>query len=894
MQRESSNPAGHRPGPKMAIPRLDRPPPPPAKANANSREDRVARACKSCRKRKVRCSGDIPRCTNCHVNGLSCTYEQARRDRLREATELNGAFVSLLRDLSLNVNDGDKKRIEDALENAEDDLITTLPKQASPRSTGKRSRRHSSPGDGGGDSFGEANVTASVGSNEDLDYLEEDLLRSRQSRETGYVGQNSEVQWLRTVSRHAERATSEPFGMPYGPPGNSRNAFDERSNALHERRRTSKTGSMQNVTDSTFYLDSDNMEIDFPVDPYDLPDLETAERLIDCYMSTVHTSFPIIPSSFEDQLRRFIQSAKQHKTFEVPVKWRALMNLIFAVGARYSHLIGAEWRGDERDHRIYMARAVHLLELKNTIMFISGPDLLLVQTTGLLSLYFLVIGHVSRAWIMIGVSIRLASALGLHLRNEDPVAEHSHKETLLRIWWSLHSIECLLSSITGRPPVIAIEDCTAPLPETMPGEQNRYSATERQSSRKRAVHGLPQNSAATNHSDPNQRTATDGQYLVDHIKITLISQRVLLNEYSPRTAIRSWEYLEHRITELLVELEEWSKAVFSGDNELGKPDRQKEADRERFLLKMYYWSTKILITRPCLCRTERRIRHESHNSANFNARTGDACVDAAIQMTDLLPDEPDIVFLYSTGPWWTIVHNTMQALAVLLLEMAFQGTQSKNNNAEIFACVKKLIRWLRAMRSNDAVAGRAYDVVWKILKNCAPDLQARANELLADDSESDSDSDNEDEKYSEDEEADQQTPCQSGFPDSFDPSRQEMAHWPQENYLESPMTSAAPFNTHLFSNQPLDHLPEYQNPYFMPPHVHTPMTFGNPFITSYDQGAPVVNMQDLWPNLTVPLGHTDADYSDMNAPNSQDDSQDQPSQARSDYPGPYEQQPQRQ
>ena len=55
------------------------------------------------------------------------------------------------------------------------------------------------------------------------------------------------------------------------------------------------------------------------------------------------------------------------------------MNILFAVGAKYSHLIGAEWRGDQRDHLIYMTRAVHLLGLKDTLMVISGPDMELVR-----------------------------------------------------------------------------------------------------------------------------------------------------------------------------------------------------------------------------------------------------------------------------------------------------------------------------------------------------------------------------------------------------------------------------------------------------------------------------------------------------------------------------------
>lgn len=55
------------------------------------------------------------------------------------------------------------------------------------------------------------------------------------------------------------------------------------------------------------------------------------------------------------------------------------MNILFAIGAKYSHLTGAEWRGDQRNHLLYMTRAVHLLGLKDTIMVISGPDMELVR-----------------------------------------------------------------------------------------------------------------------------------------------------------------------------------------------------------------------------------------------------------------------------------------------------------------------------------------------------------------------------------------------------------------------------------------------------------------------------------------------------------------------------------
>jgi hypothetical protein len=59
------------------------------------------------------------------------------------------------------------------------------------------------------------------------------------------------------------------------------------------------------------------------------------------------------------------------------------MNLLLAIGAKYSHLTEAEWRGDDRDHLIYMLRATHLLGMKDTVMIIAGPDLRLVQAVSL-------------------------------------------------------------------------------------------------------------------------------------------------------------------------------------------------------------------------------------------------------------------------------------------------------------------------------------------------------------------------------------------------------------------------------------------------------------------------------------------------------------------------------
>lgn len=129
---------------------------------------------------------------------------------------------------------------------------------------------------------------------------------------------------------------------------------------------------------------------------------------------------------------------------------------------------------------------------------------------------------------MIGVSIRLALALGLHLRNEDPATDITKKEMLLRTWWSLHSIECLVSSITGRPPIISNSDCTVPLPT---------ASLDDEPSSKRRPSSLPR----SYESSQVGSSADSDEYLLSMIKLELLTQELLTSLYAPRTASRSWQ-----------------------------------------------------------------------------------------------------------------------------------------------------------------------------------------------------------------------------------------------------------------------------------------------------------------------------------------------------------------
>jgi hypothetical protein len=294
-------------------------------------------------------------------------------------------LTELLIDVSSQLNDESKKRVEDTLASFEDDTPPPLPTPT--LSHGKRARRASSS-HGNDDALsatsaddGEAHVSASVGSNGDLDFIQEDILDADEAENTGYMGRNSHVQWLRALETKIQQTKGEPSDMPYGPPGTEGDAFNQRAEAL--RRRQHHNGNRQlpdndQFSSYYFYLDKSDIDIDIG-DPHIIPAADTAETLFEYYKAVVHSPFPILGDMFEAQLQMFFMRDQGDPTFVVGPKWKAVMNLVFAIGARYSHLIGAEWRADDHDHLVYMRRAVHLLELQSISTLVTQPDQVLIQ-----------------------------------------------------------------------------------------------------------------------------------------------------------------------------------------------------------------------------------------------------------------------------------------------------------------------------------------------------------------------------------------------------------------------------------------------------------------------------------------------------------------------------------
>ncbi|CAA9959843.1 fungal specific transcription factor domain containing protein [Pyrenophora teres f. maculata] len=538
---------------------------------------------------------------------------------------------------------------------------------------------------------------------EGLDLLDEDLHSRDEARATGFVGKSSEIQWLRAVAvAQGERIDGDwPGSVP-------------------QRQHTYGSGGDQ-VSSFSFWVDSDDVSIDFYVNAYELPQPELAEHLVQCYMLKVHDSFPILPrKAFGDQTRAYFAALRSGNAPRLNPKWQAILNLVFAIGANYAYLLNKDW--DVGDHIIYQARA-RAFGMSEAAMT-SHPDVPQIQGLGLLAFYWLSTGQVSRAWTVVGAALRSAYSLGLHVRNEDPSATATKRESLVKTWWSLYSLERTLSIITGRPSIVVDSCCSVPLPMSIPEED----ASEAQEPTYRMHAGI----SATLHPPafpispnlaanppltavgPGTTDTSSVSYFRAVVQLSIITQNVLTSLYSAGTMIRSSDDIQRDIALLDQRLDQWARSL-PPEFRLYEPSREPNDafGRERMLLRFQLCSAQILLTRPCL--TVRRQSRKDATDISFSKRMADNCVGAARTIVASLPEE-SYTHLYEQTPWWCLIHHMMQAISVFLLALSHPSSTSFDTTMMIH-CVRKTIRWLQKMKG--PVAERAHRVAFNCFESVA-------------------------------------------------------------------------------------------------------------------------------------------------------------------------------
>lgn len=206
---------------------------------------------------------------------------------------------------------------------------------------------------------------SSVGSLSALDQVEYDVNLTRESRATGYIGKSSEITWMQRlqqeiIQRNGVRNRDSPRSDHFGP---------------HE---------------INYHLDDLDIGVSEPVQTYWVPPRRLADQLFEVYLQVAHPYLPIINRPlFCDQYERFFDSPALPGD-----KWMAILNMVFAIAAAYTHTAELDWRGDSQDHLLYLTRA-RMLSMSGDEVF-RHPDLQQVQVEGLMAFYLLSTDQIHR------------------------------------------------------------------------------------------------------------------------------------------------------------------------------------------------------------------------------------------------------------------------------------------------------------------------------------------------------------------------------------------------------------------------------------------------------------------------------------------------------------------
>lgn len=309
-------------------------------------------------------------------------------------------------------------------------------------------------------------------------------------------------------------------------------------------------------------------------------------------------------------------------------------------------------------------------------------------------------------------------------------------------------------STLGRPTSFLDIDCSTPLP--LPIEEGRSAVDlPKGCVGNEAIDGLRRR-ASLDESEPSTSTSasspgtpntavtmpqrarsgqdamvppSDALCFLYSTKLTILTNVVLNRLYRANTAERSWAEIQESIEKLDAQLEHWRQGlppVF----DFTKRQREQQFMRQRICLGFSYYSTRIIINRPCLCRVDRRIPHESGKAKDSDHVAASKCIHAARGVIGLLPDEPNVAGLYRVFPWWCLVHHLVQATVVLMLELSFRADHMPDEVEEVFNTAIKAIRWLGSMWEDNPSARRAWEMCDDLLRKVAPKIGKNASDLL--------------------------------------------------------------------------------------------------------------------------------------------------------------------
>lgn len=199
-----------------------------------------------------------------------------------------------------------------------------------------------------------------------------------------------------------------------------------------------------------------------------MPPYEFAKRLFAAQYIYIGTIFSFLqPHIFEQRLLQVYKHPPNLESREECLTYCQIL-LILAYGQMYSV---NQWSGTEGPpgfsyfkHALWLLPDIHQ---EGSIMF--------VEVLGLIAPYMQNLNRKDAAFLYIGLALRMAISLGLHQEVEDPGIDLVEREHRRRVWWSVYSMDRIISVKSGNPISIHDEDINVAMPSAISGADPNMS-----------------------------------------------------------------------------------------------------------------------------------------------------------------------------------------------------------------------------------------------------------------------------------------------------------------------------------------------------------------------------------------------------------------------------------
>ncbi|KAF8324419.1 fungal-specific transcription factor domain-containing protein [Cantharellus anzutake] len=403
---------------------------------------RVWRACESCRRKKIKCDGHEPVCSQCTQTNSTCTWIQTKDRAATSRHYVQELEARLIQMEGLLTQVGGATELLTA-----DSARRFAPANAPTPASSSPASAH----------------TASYPTLQDSSTYLTDLNVRQPQSDSDQFGQlaldaNGHLRWIggssamtlvdafKNISTAAISGSSTPQGDVSHPRFLAGEGKHPANNLyfppnVHSNARPRALPGPE--------------EVEFP--PRDL-----ADKLVAAYFTHFHHTLPVVDSTaFLSQYRRLMDD---HRILSpADTGFPTVVFSVFACAARYVE----DPRLENAEPDAHEAGMAHVYYERAMILYYTGhtaTQLAHVQAFVLLSSYLASINSLPQSWLLCGQAVRIAQDLGLHRSPRHLSLTPIDKETRRKVWWCVYGLDRMLAVALGRPLGIDDSDCDIELP----------------------------------------------------------------------------------------------------------------------------------------------------------------------------------------------------------------------------------------------------------------------------------------------------------------------------------------------------------------------------------------------------------------------------------------------